>query len=100
MTCRELADFLDGYAAGDLPAGVRSAFEHHLAVCVNCVRYLEQYKLSIELGRRAFDASDGDVPTDVPEDLVRAISAALRSPQRQRGFRLPPSRAALRRESP
>ena len=79
MTCREFADFLDGYVAGDLPPGVRSAFEHHLAVCVNCVRYLDQYRLSIELGRRAFEPSDRDVPVDVPEDLVRAISTALRS---------------------
>jgi anti-sigma factor RsiW len=73
MTCREFADFLDGYVAGDLPPDVRSVFEHHLAVCVNCVRYLEQYRLSIALGHRAFEPSDGDVPVDVPEDLVRAI---------------------------
>jgi anti-sigma factor RsiW len=79
MTCREFADFLDSYVAGELPSDVRSAFEHHLAVCVNCVRYLDHYRLSIELGRGAFQPSDGDVPVDVPEDLVRAIRTALRA---------------------
>jgi len=88
MTCREFADFLESYVAGELPSDVRSAFEHHLAVCVNCVRYLEQYRLSIELGRRAFESADGDVPLDVPEDLVWAIRKALLSPERKRGFRL------------
>jgi anti-sigma factor RsiW len=76
MTCREFAEFLDGYVAGELPPGVRSAFEHHLALCVNCVRYLDQYRRSIELGRRAFEAPDEDVPVDVPEDLIRAILVA------------------------
>ena len=73
MTCREFADFLDGYLTGELPAGVLVSFERHLELCVNCVRYLAQYRLSIELGRRAFDSSHGSVPDDVPEDLIRAI---------------------------
>jgi anti-sigma factor RsiW len=78
MTCREFADFLDDYVTGDLPFDVRSAFEHHLAVCVNCVRYLEQYRLSVTLGRRAFELSSAEVPADVPEDLIRAMLAAFR----------------------
>ena len=90
MTCREFADFLDSYIAGELPCDVRSAFEHHLAVCLNCVRYLDQYRLSIELGRGAFQPSDGDVPADVPEDVVRAI---LDSSSAYRGFRLQPEDA-------
>jgi anti-sigma factor RsiW len=76
MTCREFADFLDDYLAGEQPPAVRAAFEHHLELCVNCVRYLEQYRQSIALGRRAFEAPGGEVPADVPEDLIRAILEA------------------------
>ena len=47
MTCREFADFLAGYLSGELPPTVLTAFEHHLELCVNCVRYLEQYRQSI-----------------------------------------------------
>ena len=78
MTCREFADFLDSYLSGELPSAVREAFEHHLDLCSNCVRYLAQYRQSIELGRRALDASSVELPCDVPEDLVRGILAALR----------------------
>ena len=77
MTCREFADFLDGYLSGELPPKVLAAFEHHLVLCVNCVRYLEQYRQSIELGRRAFDRSSAEVPADVPEDLIRAMLVAF-----------------------
>ena len=80
MTCREFAEFLDGYLSAELPPAVVAAFEHHLELCINCVRYLEQYRMSIELGRGAFEPSDGEVPADVPEGLVRAICTALRSP--------------------
>jgi anti-sigma factor RsiW len=76
MTCREFADFLDSYVAGQLPADVRDAFERHLEVCVNCVRYLDQYRLSIEAGRRAFEPTIGEVTADVPEELIRAILSA------------------------
>jgi anti-sigma factor RsiW len=86
MTCREFADFLDGYAAGELPSGVRSAFEHHLELCVNCVRYLEQYRQSIAMGRRAFELSNAALPSDVPEDLVRGILDALKRTSVASGF--------------
>jgi anti-sigma factor RsiW len=78
MTCRQFADFLDGYLSGELPAEALSAFEDHLRRCVNCVRYLEQYRESIELGRRVFQPTTTELPADVPEDLVQAILAANR----------------------
>ena len=78
MTCRAFAEFLDAYLSRELPPAVLTAFEHHLELCTNCVRYLEQYRQSIELGRRAFDLSKAEVPADVPEDLVRAMLTAFR----------------------
>ena len=76
MTCRVFADFMGDYLAGELPAEVLAAFEAHISVCVNCVRYLEQYRDSIALGQAAFPDDEVIVPGHVPEDLIAAIMAA------------------------
>ena len=76
MTCRELASFIMAYLNEELAVDVREAFDRHLSVCPNCVRYLAQYRDTMAVGRRAFEETDADVPSSVPEDLVRAILAA------------------------
>jgi anti-sigma factor RsiW len=76
MTCREFAEFIDEYDAGGLAGDARIAFERHLSLCVNCQRYLSQYRATIALGRAAFDELDTGVPENVPEDLIAAILAA------------------------
>jgi anti-sigma factor RsiW len=78
VTCRELADFIGNYLSGELPAGARAEFEHHLRLCPNCRRYLADYQASVALGKRAFDDDDARLPEHVPEDLVQAILAARR----------------------
>jgi anti-sigma factor RsiW len=79
MTCRELADFIADYLSGEIPAETRRQFDHHLSRCPNCVNYLAAYKATVELGRRAFEDQDAEVPPDVPEQLVKAILAARKS---------------------
>jgi predicted anti-sigma-YlaC factor YlaD len=76
MTCREFADFLGDYLAGELRADVNVLFQDHLAVCPNCVRYLDQYRETVALGRDAFADAEAVLPSAVPEDLVRAILTA------------------------
>jgi anti-sigma factor RsiW len=76
VTCREFADFMADYLSGELPADVRARFEHHLSVCTNCVKYLAGYQGAVALGKRAFDDEAAQVPSDVPEDLVKAILTA------------------------
>ena len=78
MTCQEFAEFLADYVSGELRAETHTAFEHHLSLCINCVRYLDQYRQTIALGRGAFDDATASLPEDVPEDLVKAIVAARR----------------------
>ena len=72
MTCRELVGFLDDYLEGVLPDGTRMTFDEHLAVCPNCVAYLNTYRRSVALAGSAFDPP----PADVPDELLRAILAA------------------------
>jgi anti-sigma factor RsiW len=66
------------YVSGELLPETRTAFEHHLSLCVNCVKYLESYASTVQLGRRAFDEPDATVPSSVPDALVKAILAARR----------------------
>jgi anti-sigma factor RsiW len=76
MTCRELADFIAAYLSGELPPETRAIFDHHLSICPNCRTYLASYSATKELGRRAFEVADAQVPADVPDDLVQAILAS------------------------
>lgn len=76
MTCREFADFILDYTAGELPADAREPFEWHLSRCQNCQQYIEQYKSTIQAGRLAFRDLDEELPADVPEDLIKAVLAA------------------------
>ena len=79
MNCRECAEFLADYLAGDLATEVRTTFERHLERCPNCVSYLEQYEATIRAGKAAFGEEPVAVEVDFPEELVRAILAARES---------------------
>lgn len=76
MTCREFADFIMDYLAGQLPADARDPFEWHLSRCHNCQEYLAQYRNTIQAGRLAFQNPEEQVPDEVPDDLVKAVLAA------------------------
>lgn len=78
MTCREFTTFIADFLDGALPAANRESFERHMSRCANCTRYLESYRASTALGKRAFDDVDAAVPGDVPEEMVDAILAARR----------------------
>jgi anti-sigma factor RsiW len=76
MTCREVSEFLMSYLDDELEAAQREEFEAHLALCGDCVRYLESYEQTVRLGRAAFPRADEPAEGVVPERLVRAIVAA------------------------
>lgn len=71
MTCREFTEFLDAFVAGTLPAEQARAFERHLAVCPDCVAYLDSYRRTVDACRGLADHDD--LPADVPDELVQAI---------------------------
>ena len=73
MTCRDFADFLLSYTDGALAPAAREAFDAHLAICPDCVRYLRQYLDTIAAAPMAFADDDR---LDMPDDLVRAIVAS------------------------
>ena len=73
ITCRELADFIQGYLDGELSVRERLAFRMHLALCRACRAYLKTYEEAVRMGKQAFDTSSDAIPEDVPEDLVKAV---------------------------
>ena len=76
LTCRECVEFLMEYIDDTLSTEVRVTFERHLAACANCVRYLESYKTTTTICKKAFAVRDGEKLPPVPEELVQAILAA------------------------
>ncbi len=78
MSCREFAEFIAEYLSNELPHDIRAQFEHHLAICMNCVNYLHGYAAAVALGKAAFESSEEPVPADIPTDLIKAILDARR----------------------
>lgn len=78
MTCQELIEFLLDYLEGDLSAAERRRFDEHLAICPQCVAYLDSYRQTVALGRDACRDPQDD-PSELPEELVEAILAARRA---------------------
>jgi anti-sigma factor RsiW len=78
LTCKEFTSFIVTYLADELPRDIRGAFDHHLSLCPNCVRYLAQYRHTIDLERFAFAEPNETVPPTVPPELLEAILAAKR----------------------
>jgi predicted anti-sigma-YlaC factor YlaD len=76
LTCRECVEFLVEYLEETMAPDVRVTFERHLAACANCVRYLESYKTTASLCKKAFELREGDALPAVPEELIQAILAA------------------------
>jgi anti-sigma factor RsiW len=49
LACRELVELVTDYLEGGLSRRDRARFETHIAGCVNCRRYLEQFRETIRL---------------------------------------------------
>ncbi len=76
MTCLEVVDFMMAYLDGELAPDQLRIFEQHMAVCVECRAYLDNYKKTIALGKVALAPSDEPAPASLPPDLIKAILAA------------------------
>jgi anti-sigma factor RsiW len=76
LTCRECVEFLMEYLDDTLSIEVRTTFERHLTACANCVRYLESYRTTTRVCKKAFEVRDQDGMPAVPEELIQAILAS------------------------
>ncbi len=70
-TCRDAIDVLRAYVDGDLEESERKELESHLGACNPCVEFLESYKKTPGLCRKALQAK-------MPQDLADSLTAFLR----------------------
>jgi anti-sigma factor RsiW len=75
MTCREVAEFLHDYAAGELPTALAADFDRHLAACANCREFLAQYLATVAASATVWK----DDELAAPPELVEAILSTLRA---------------------
>ncbi len=76
MTCREFEGVIINYLEGELPRFQRRIFELHIRTCRECRDYLDAYKKTMALGKAVFTEPGAPPPSDVPEELVKAVLAA------------------------
>lgn len=76
MNCRECVEFLWRYTEDDLVPTERVTFDDHLGRCPHCVKYLQSYQETIRIGKVVLAPSEETIPTEVPEDLIKAILAS------------------------
>ncbi|MCC6428173.1 MAG: zf-HC2 domain-containing protein [Phycisphaerales bacterium] len=76
LNCRECLEFLADYLDNSLPAPQLREFEHHLADCPPCIAYLDNYRQTIAISRKACDSGADCTKTPLPEALIKAIQAA------------------------
>ena len=78
LTCRDFVAFLDEYVEGSLAPERHAVFERHLELCDDCVRYLQSYRRTIELGRAALGDGPRPPAPAVPGELLDAILRSRR----------------------
>jgi anti-sigma factor RsiW len=66
LTCQEIVELVTDYLEGAMSAGLRAAFDAHLAGCPHCTHYLEQLEATIRVAG-----------TIEPEALSPAFRAGL-----------------------
>ena len=71
MTCRDTINRLMDYVDGRLTASERRALEAHLIACVRCREFLESYRKTPEIFKRATAAH-------LPKATARRLQKALK----------------------
>lgn len=70
VTCRHCVDHLLDYLEGQLPPEEEKAMEEHISACPPCIDFVEQYRGSSTLCRRA-------VPAEMPDELASRLEDFL-----------------------
>ena len=70
LPCQELVELITRYLENQLPPGESVRFEAHLAACRSCLRYLDQFRQTVQLlGRLPAES----IPSRAQRRLMRAL---------------------------
>jgi anti-sigma factor RsiW len=75
IRCVEMVEVLTEWMEGALGDDSRAAVEEHLAICPDCVAYLDQLRATTALAARLADP--GAVAEPVPDNLRARLLAAF-----------------------
>jgi anti-sigma factor RsiW len=75
IRCIEMVEVLTEWMDGGLGDDSRAAVEEHLAICPDCVAYLDQLRATTALAARVDDA--GAVAEAAPDELKARLLAAF-----------------------
>jgi len=70
-TCKDAIELLRAYLEGELEAKDKTALEEHLGACSPCVEFVETYRQTPGLCKKALEAK-------MPKDLADSLKAFLR----------------------
>ena len=73
ITCEQFEGFILQYLDDELAAPQRLLFEKHLKWCRECRDYLASYDNARAVGAAVFKSEDGTLPSEIPEDLIKAV---------------------------
>lgn len=78
VTCKDSLDLLLEYLDGELSDDVRERLEHHLGGCGACDQFLQTYRATPHLCRRALETT---VPDEVAQRLTDFLRAEMKKPR-------------------
>ena len=81
IRCIEMVEVVTDWMEGALDDAARTAVEEHLAICPDCVAYLDQLRATTAVAARLADgAAPGPPPADVRARLVAAFKVSRPAP--------------------
>jgi predicted anti-sigma-YlaC factor YlaD len=72
LVCRELVELVTEYLDGSLRGRERRRFERHIGHCSDCLRYVDQIKLTARLAQLTSE-EEAEIPAELLE-LFRSAS--------------------------
>ena len=74
-TCRQMTDLVLGYLTGKLSPSVKREFEQHLAVCPDCMNFLNTYKKTVAVTK---SVQQSDLPARVRDNILSFLRKRMR----------------------
>ena len=74
-TCRQMTDLVLGYLTDKLSPSVKREFEQHLAVCPDCVNFLNTYKKTVAVTK---SVQQSDLPASVRDNILTFLRKRIR----------------------